>query len=88
MTKPGKTLFAMFSLLTLGACSQSKGQDLAACRGEALMLYPNWKDNNSADHMGDYIFLCMKTKGYVTSPDCGEGWTGDTNKSCYRKAWF
>jgi hypothetical protein len=88
MTTAEKTLLAMISLFALGACGESKGQDLVACRNEALILHPNWKNNNSANDVGDYIFLCMKAKGYVTSADCGEGWTGDTNKSCYRKAWF
>ena len=49
----------MILLLALGACSQSKGQDLAACRIEAI------KASAAAGDRNDYTFLCMQAKGYV-----------------------
>jgi len=81
--------WAIVLLLPLGACGDSKerGSDLAECRTEAIKVYPNWRTNNLGLDMGDFTFLCMKSKGYVASDACplGSGWEGEIEEKCYRK---
>lgn len=77
-------------LLALGACSQSTGQDLAACRIDAIKASANDSDRNN------YTYLCMKAKGYALTKDATKdctvyGLTGyvasEIKQDCYRKPW-
>jgi len=85
-----RKIVAIVLLLPLGAGGDSKERDLAECRTEAIKVYPNWRTNNLALalDMGDFTFLCMKSKGYVsnyaTPGPCG-GWEGALEENCYRK---
>ena len=63
-----KLLLAISLLLALGACGQNTRQDLAECRVEAIKVYPNWKTGGK-DDLGDFTYLCMKSKGYIVSLD-------------------
>jgi hypothetical protein len=58
-------MLATISLLALGACGESKGQDVAACQNEAVKVYPNWRQDMGAlaGDMGDFTRRCMKAKG-------------------------
>jgi hypothetical protein len=84
-----KPLIAIILLLALGACGEGKRQDLAECRTKAIKVYPNWQRDSMAGQMGDFTFLCMESKGYVSSQTCptGAGWLNETEEGCYRKVW-
>jgi hypothetical protein len=77
-------------LFALGACSQSKGQDLAACRTDAI------KASASDSERNNYTYLCTKAKGYVLAKDLTKDCTvyelvgsveSEIKEDCYRKPW-
>jgi hypothetical protein len=77
----------MILLLALGACSQSRGHDLAACKLEAIKAYPSRSAGNYFDR-NHHTYLCMKSKGYVLNKDCPALRYGDDIiEDCYRKPW-
>jgi hypothetical protein len=80
----------MLLLLALGACSQSKGQDLAACQIQAVRTLVRDSERNN------YTYLCMKAKGYVLTKDLTKDCTvyallghvdSEIKEDCYRKPW-
>jgi hypothetical protein len=75
----------MILLLALGACSQSKGQDIAACQIEATKAYPDQTSVYDYYKANNYASLCMKAKGYVLTEGCRADF--EVTEGCYRKPW-
>ena len=82
----------MILLLALGACSQSKGQDLAACQVEAIKVYPHFRERGDMNDQAEFITYCMFAKGYGFTDRCvtdvGESvFLNRNSEDCYRKPW-
>ena len=90
-----RTLVVLCALV-VSACSESdhKVQDLAACRLEAIKLYPNWPatDDGSVTGVarGHFTEVCMNAKGYEVHCPADLGgltvWVTQNMDRCYRKA--
>ena len=83
---------AVLCVLAVGACSESnhKKQDLAACKLEAIKLYPHPDGDKDEALIGNFAETCMTAKGY--DHDCPadlrgfDEWITQSMDRCYRKA--
>jgi hypothetical protein len=77
-------ILVVLCTLALGACNESRGQDVASCQIEATKAYPSHSSDNYYDR-NNYASLCMKAKGYVLNKGCHADY--EIIEGCYQKPW-
>jgi hypothetical protein len=87
-----RVLAILLGFVLIGCNTQTKHAAMAECQMKATQVYPHQSGDEARGEAGDYTYLCMVAKGYVSlnDPDrcpIGRGWVGEIDERCYRMAW-
>lgn len=101
--KAMKRLLLATAVLILAGCSDDPGTQLAACKMEAMRLWPN-EDASGAlrkegaprlrNHIDEYVPTCMEAHGYhenIAPADCDYRLEFHMQAACYETStqeWF